>query len=245
MTNAPFTGAEDGLLPTGAVDTADQSIDNVVQFPGVSDGDFEDTEGEGIIDYSVAYGDRVFTIEEPDSGTIVRLLQFATNIATRAERYKAANFAQTLQNAERARAANAQNTVQLVKLLKSGELDAQQDGDLINQMQQMANGDFGSLRAELISFVSVATQSMNDLITLLSITFFGASREKEGVTYFTNLYQQDPKALKISPLITALWYRFELSEDLRDALKNFQRVQGRMRKAFPATSRTSPSTARR
>jgi hypothetical protein len=242
MTNAPFEGAGDGSLPAGASTPTTNAADdvqsgNLLQFPTIDPTISDPVEQDELIDYTVQYGDESFVIEEPDAGTVLAFIQFATNIATRAERYKSANFAQTLQNAERARAANAQNLASIVKVIRAEGEDASVDNGVIDTLNRAVNGDFGMLRAELISFASVATQDINDFIRLLALTFFGQRRMKDGEQYFRTLAERDPKGLKVAPLITALWYRFELSEDLRDALKNFQRVQGRMQRVFPAKAK--------
>lgn len=181
----PFPEDFDGQTDPQVEGDDDQTTelpDNVVAFPGV-----EEPEEEEIVDFTVEYGDRVFQIEEPDAGTIVRVLNFVGVLATRAEGYKSRNFQ--------------------------------------GAMRAASEGNYDLLRAELYSFASTLT--INDLISLSAIVFFGGGRdrEKQGNEFFTKLYTDNPRALKIAPLVKAIGYSLELSEDLREAMGNLALVR--------------------
>jgi hypothetical protein len=171
--------------------------DNVIPFPVPETTDTD----EEIVDYTVRYGDHVFQIEEPDAGTIIRLLNFIGTVATRSEKYKSINFQSALRAA--------------------------------------SEGNYDLLRLELYSFASIL--SINDLITLSAIVFFGGGRdrEKEGFDFFSNLYKSDPHNLKIGPLIKAVAYSLDLSEDIREALGNLALVRFRGPEAKAKTNRQS------
>lgn len=76
--------------------------------------------------------------------------------------------------------------------------------------------------AEATLYSLLATISPSDLGKLMAITFFGGSRDnqKAGLEWIGSL---EPNQVRLAPLVQALQYRIAQAEDLRIALKNFQR----------------------
>ena len=156
----------------------------VLPFPAAeADEDVVDVDEE-VETFVVTYGGVDFAIDEPDVETIIRVLNFMGTIATRAERFKNANFQQALKAA--------------------------------------VEGNYDLIRLELYSFASVL--QLNDIMQLTAIVLYGGGKqpETEGMKFLSQLQREDPKSIRLAPLIKAFDYRLRQSEDLREALKNFR-----------------------
>jgi hypothetical protein len=195
----PFPFPED--LEPVVEDTATAENAVVLPFPVITPSDDDVEVDEELETFVVEYGGRDFPIDEPDVETIIRVLNFMGTVATRAERFKTANFQQA--------------------------------------MRAAAEGNYDLLRLELYSLASVL--QINDVMQLTAIVLYGGGRqnETEGMKFLSQLQREDPKSIRLAPLIKAFDYRLRQSEDLREALKNFR---GASRAWNRLTRRNTPST---